>query len=127
MKLYFHINFHTKIGESLQIKILEDDKAEKIHPLNSNGNGGWEVEIDFFSKKLSYVYQVVDENNQLLNQEFAEHTLSLPHNYQEFQIFDSWNNKNFPENYLNNKILKNKLHSFQKEKVSILKNTPTSL
>lgn len=121
MKLYFHINFHTKIGESLQIKILEDDKAEKIHPLNSNGNGGWEVEIDFFSKKLSYVYQVVDENNQLLNQEFAEHTLSLPHNYQEFQIFDSWNNKNFPENYLNNKILKNKLHSFQKEKVSILK------
>jgi 4-alpha-glucanotransferase len=64
---------------------------------------------------------VVDENNQIINEEICTHHLNFVNNFSEYNIYDVWNNKNFPENYLNNKILQNKLGDFKPEKVSILK------
>ncbi|WP_228448510.1 MULTISPECIES: 4-alpha-glucanotransferase [unclassified Chryseobacterium] len=75
----------------------------------------------FFSRSISYQYRVVNEKGNVLRDEFVQHHLNFPHNYKEFIIFDEWNNKNFPENYLNNKILYNKLHDFNPEKSTILK------
>ncbi|MGC4128532.1 MAG: 4-alpha-glucanotransferase [Bergeyella sp.] len=121
MKLFFNINFHTRIGEQLQMLVSEDGQESVKHPLHYTDNGNWKAEVDFFSKTLSYRYQLVNDEGTVLDEEFADHRLNLPHNYQEFQIFDVWNMKNFPENYLNNKILKNKLSGFKPEKVSILK------
>ncbi len=43
--------------------------------------------------------------------------LNFVNNFQEYNIYDVWNNKNFPENYLNNKILQNKLGDFKAEKL----------
>jgi len=84
-------------------------------------NGLWKCEVDYFSKTISYHYQLIDERGNILREEFVPHHLTFPHNYKEFVIFDEWNNKNFPENYLNNKILYNKLNTFKPEKVSVLK------
>ncbi|MBF8457349.1 4-alpha-glucanotransferase [Kaistella sp. G5-32] len=121
MKLYFRINFRTKMGEKLQLLVMEEGSEDKYHFLNYNENGNWDAEVDFFSKTISYKYQLVNDGGTILDEEFSPHKLSFSHNYKEFIIFDVWNKKNFPENYLNNKILKNKLRGFKAEKISVLK------
>lgn len=121
MKLYFHINFRTQNGEKLQILIQESDQEARVYPLICDSYGNWKAEVDFFSKQLLYHYQIVSPSGALADEEYAEHHLDLPHNYQEFQIFDVWNLKNFPENYLNNKILQNRLSTFVPEKMTVLK------
>lgn len=121
MKLYFNINFRTRVGEKLQILVTGEASGNKLYPLKYSDNGNWIAEVDYFSKKISYKYQLVDEEGNILEEELPLHHLKFPHNYDEFVIFDTWNYKNFPENYLNNKILKNKLSDFTPEKISILK------
>jgi len=121
MKLYLNINFQTKVGENLQVLLLNDGNVEKIYHLNYTDNGNWTGEIDFFSKTISYKYRVTNQNGDVINEEYSVHHLAFPHNYDEFVIYDSWNAKNFPENYLNNKILKNKLQNFTPGKVTALK------
>ncbi len=121
MKLYLNINFQTKVGENLQVIILDEGSENKVHALKYTDNGNWSAEVDFFSKSISYKYQLRNEEGSVLDEEFSLHHLNFPHNYDEFIIYDFWNAKNFPENYLNNKILKNKLRSFKAEKVTVLK------
>lgn len=121
MKLYFRINFRTKMGEKMQILVIEEGSENKIYPLNYSDGGNWSAEVDYFSKLISYEYQLVDDSGHVIDQEFTRHHLSFTHNYKEFVIFDVWNSKNFPENYLNNKILKNKLSGFKPEKISVVK------
>ena len=121
MKLFFNINFGTQFGEKLQLVILADGQVSKLYEMQYADNGNWTAEVDYFSKSLTYQYQVVDEQNNILQQEFAIHQVNLAHSYDEFIIYDTWNSKNFPENYLNNKILKNKMSGFKAEKLSPLK------
>ncbi|MCU7614125.1 4-alpha-glucanotransferase [Chryseobacterium sp. GMJ5] len=120
MKLYFNVGYHTKAGENLQLQICEDDVPTKIHNMFYTDEG-WKCEVDYFSKSISYQYRLVDDKGKILREEFVSHHLNFPHNYKEFLIFDEWNNKNFPENYLNNKILYNKLNTFSAKKLSVLK------
>ncbi|UOU98872.1 4-alpha-glucanotransferase [Chryseobacterium daecheongense] len=121
MKLYFNIGYSTKVGESLKLVINEEGAVSKIHTMFYTENGLWKCEVDYFSKSVSYQYQLIDERGNIVKEEFVPHHLQFPHNYKEFIIFDEWNNKNFPENYLNNKILHNKLNQFVPEKISVLK------
>lgn len=121
MKLYFNINFNTKIGEKLQLVLLEDKNKERIFPMYYSDNGNWRCEVDYFSKELSYRYEIVNESDEILDKEYSNHFLQLVHNYSEYRVFDSWNLKNFPENYLNGKILSNTLGDFSNEKCTILK------
>lgn len=121
MKIYFNVGYSTKVGERLQLVITEEDAVSQTHPMFYEENGQWKCEVDYFSKSISYQYQLVDERGNMLREEFVPHRLNFPHNYKEFVIFDQWNNKNFPENYLNNKILYNKLNTFKPEKISVLK------
>lgn len=121
MKLYFNVGYIVKAGENLQLVIREEGTAAHIHTMFCAENGLWKCEVDYFSRSISYQYRVVNEKGSVLRDEFVQHHLNFPHNYKEFIIFDEWNNKNFPENYLNNKILYNKLHDFTSEKSTILK------
>jgi len=121
MKLYFNVAYRAKTGENLQLAISENGNASKVHAMFYTEDGFWKCEIDYFSKSISYYYQLVDDKNNVVRQEFVSHELGFPHNYKEFLIFDQWNNKNFPENYLNNKILHNKLNKFVPKKLSVLK------
>ncbi len=120
MKLYFNIHFKTKLGEKMQLLVKEYGCEDKIHPLN-NDNGNHTAEVDYFSKTIRYQYQLTDESGIILDEEHSLHHLNFRHNYDEFVIFDTWNCRNYPENYLNNKVLKNTLSGFKPEKVSILK------
>ena len=120
MKLYFTINYGTEFGQRLAIQVSEG-KNVKTHDLHFSDNRNWKGEIDFFSKSIEYKYLVLDANNQIINEEICHHRLNFVNNFQEYNIYDVWNNKNFPENYLNNKILQNKLGDFKAEKVAILK------
>lgn len=121
MKLCFSINFRTKLGERLQIVVKEEGYEDKIHPMECAENGEWITEADHYSKTIAYIYQLTDEAGTILDQEIAAHHLYFPHNIKEYCIYDVWNLKNFPENYLNNKVLLNKLKNFKEEKVSLLK------
>ncbi|MCJ7934531.1 MAG: 4-alpha-glucanotransferase [Chryseobacterium sp.] len=121
MKLYFNVGYITKAGESLQLVIGEEGTSDHVHAMFYADNGQWKCEVDYFSKSVSYKYRLVDEKGYVLREEFVLHHLNFPHNYKEFIIFDEWNNKNFPEHYLNNKILYNKLHGFVPEKITVLK------
>lgn len=121
MKLDVNINFRTKMGEKLQLLVVEEGAEDKIYPLHYTENGNWAAEVDYFSKTISYKYQLIDDSANILDEEIVLHNLTFPHSYSEFVIFDVWNLKNFPENYLNNKILKNKLSNFKPEKIAILK------
>ena len=120
MKLYFTINYGTEFGKKLVLKVL-DGKNVQTYDLRFADNRNWKTEIDFFSKSIEYKYLVVDENNNVKDEEICSHKLNFVNNFSEYNIYDVWNNKNFPENYLNNKILQNKLGDFKPEKVSILK------
>ncbi|WP_412850356.1 4-alpha-glucanotransferase [Chryseobacterium sp. PMSZPI] len=121
MKLYFNVGYIVKAGETLQLIIGGENKTIHTHTMFYADNGLWKCEVDYFSKSISYQYQVVDEKGHTVRTELVQHHLNFPHNYKEFIIFDEWNNKNFPENYLNNKVLYNKLHDFIPEKNTILK------
>ncbi len=121
MKLFFSINFHTKVGENLQLLIIENEHVSKVCPLSYSGHGNWTAELDYFTRNIAYRYQLTDNSGHILDQEFTLHQLDFPYQYDEFVIYDVWNLKNFPENYLNNKILKNKLSGFKPSKVSVLK------
>ena len=120
MKLYFTINYGTEFGKKLMLKVL-DGKNIQSYDLQFSDNRNWKTEIDFFSKSIEYKYLVVDEDNHVIDEEICTHHLNFVNNFSEYNIYDVWNNKNFPENYLNNKILQNKLGDFKAEKVSILK------
>ena len=104
MKLYFNINYRTNLGEKIQVLIMEEGSEDKIHLLQYVDNGNWFAEVDYFSKSISYKYQMVNEYGGILQEEFSLHHLNFPHQYTEFAIYDAWNSKNFPENYLNNKM-----------------------
>ncbi|TXF76322.1 4-alpha-glucanotransferase [Chryseobacterium sp.] len=121
MKLYFHLNYHTRNGEKIQLQIFENLAPGKIYELTYTDNGNWQTEIDYFSKNISYRYQVSDSEGNITDAELPFHALHFSHIYSEFQIYDAWNLKNFPENYLNNKVLQNNLKDFKPEKVSVLK------
>ncbi|MEC5157769.1 4-alpha-glucanotransferase [Chryseobacterium sp. MP_3.2] len=121
MKLDFTINYRTKVGENLQLLVCGNEAEDKVHSMTYLDNGTWTVEVDHFSKTISYKYRVVNDEGYILVEELSLHFLNLPHNYDELLIDDVWNAKNFPENYLNNKILKNKLSGFKPKKVSVLK------
>ncbi|SIQ36030.1 4-alpha-glucanotransferase [Chryseobacterium sp. RU37D] len=121
MKLYFNVDYSAKVGEKLLLIINEEGAVSQDHIMFYTENGLWKCEVDYFSKSISYKYQLVDDRGIVLREEFVSHHLNFPHNYKEFLIFDEWNNKNFPENYLNNKILYNKLNQFSPEKISVVK------
>ncbi|KFE98817.1 4-alpha-glucanotransferase [Chryseobacterium formosense] len=121
MKLYFNIEYHTKPGEKLELIIDEKDSAPRSHSMFHTENGLWKCEVDYFSKSIDYKYQLTDDRKNVLREEFVKHGLNFPHNYKEFLIFDEWNNKNFPENYLNNKILRNKFTQLKPQKLPSLK------
>jgi len=121
MKLYFNIEYHAKPGERLELIVDEKDSAARSYMMFHTENGLWKCEVDFFSKSIAYKYQLKDERGNILREEFVLHHLGFPHNYKEFLIFDEWNSKNFPENYLNNKILRNKLSELVPRKISVLK------
>ncbi|WP_300690587.1 4-alpha-glucanotransferase [Chryseobacterium sp.] len=121
MKLYFNVGYIVKAGENIELAIGGEGTVAHIHTMFYAENGLWKCEVDYFSKSVSYKYRVVDEKGNVIREEFVQHHLNFPHNYKEFVIFDEWNNKNFPENYLNNKILYNKLHGFVSEREIVLK------
>jgi len=122
MKLYFNVGYNAKAGENLQlVTVDEEGTAVQSYTMFYAENGLWKCEVDYFSKTVSYKYRLADGKGNILREEFVQHHLNFPHNYKEFVIFDEWNNKNFPENYLNNKILYNKLNQFVPEKVTVLK------
>ena len=121
MKLYLNVGYRAKAGEKLQVLVDENGTASRPHAMFCTEDDFWKCEIDYFSKSISYKYQLIDEKGSVLREEFVFHNLNFPHNYKEFLIFDEWNNKNFPENYLNNKVLQNKLNHFIPQKLSVLK------
>ena len=89
MKLYFSLNFNTKVGEKLQLLIFEHNQEPKIHFLHYTENGNWKAEVDYFSKSISYKYQLTDEGGNILDQEFSLHHLNLVHSYSEYRIYDA--------------------------------------
>lgn len=121
MKLTFHVHFRTRSGEKLQILIKESGYEDKIHPMEYISNGAWTAVADHYAKSIHYLYQLTDEAGKVLDQEYTPHVLQFPHTIKEFQIYDVWNLENFPEHYLNNKILQNKTPNFKAEKVNLLK------
>jgi len=121
MRLIFNLNFRTKMGEKMQIVVSEEGHENQIHPMQYTDNGNWTADIDFYSKSITYKYQLVDDFGNILDEELAQHQLNFPHNIKEFKIFDVWNSKNFPENYLNNKVFKNKISNFKADKLTVLK------
>ncbi len=121
MRLIFNLNFRTKMGEKMQIVVSEEGHEDQIHPMQYTDNGNWTADIDFYSKSITYKYQLVDDFGNILDEELAQHQLHFPHNIKEFKIFDVWNSKNFPENYLNNKVFKNKISNFKADKLTVLK------
>ncbi len=120
MKLTFNIHYNTKFGENLQIRIIEKGFADQLHPLTHTARGHWTAELDFYSKSISYCYQVM-AHGLIIDEELVPHHLTFPHTIKEYRIFDFWNLKNFPENYLTNKILTHRLKNFKGRKLNILR------
>lgn len=122
MKLYFKVNYKVNLGETLDWVLLEKGMPSKKYKMFLVNQDVWNVEIEIFSKTVSYHYQVVDKNGNTVRSEFSPHYLSIPESFKALAIEDVWNNKNFPENYLNNKVFYNKLYNFNPQKNVIQEN-----
>lgn len=120
MKLSFSLIYHTKLGEHLQL-IIQEKSKERIYDLSYTQNGVWRCEFDYFSRKLTYKYRLVNQNQEVLDEELVSHFANFPYNYEEFSVFDEWNLKNFPENFLINKVLENQFPGFNKERITVVK------
>ncbi len=119
MKLYFNVNYKPTGEESLNV-IIQEKGQDLVHSLKYTDNGNWSAEVDYFSRDISYFYQVLDAAENVTETEPAPHRLHFPHNIKEFRIFDTWNKKNFPENYLNNKVFLNSIGSKKFSKLTPL-------
>jgi 4-alpha-glucanotransferase len=58
MKLYFNVGYIVKAGENLELVIVEEGAAAHIHTMFYAENGLWKCEVDYFSKSISYQYQL---------------------------------------------------------------------
>lgn len=117
MKINFNLQYNTFYGQKLQLVI-----SDAVYDMHYAPNGVWHIDISLKNNDLEYKYRVINDDNKVLDEELSTHQLHLPDTHTEMRVFDVWNNKNFPENYLNNKILKNSLSNFKAEKPNILKN-----
>lgn len=85
----------------------------------------WMLETERDSSEYEYHYSIEnDGGDYLFDEEIFPHRLSLS-NFEKFEILrirDLWNKANFPEHYLNNKILQNKLGNLKFEKLKIGEN-----
>lgn len=99
-----------KLRQRLVLRLFEDKNEHTScdYDLTYSENNNQFTEIDYFSKSILYKYLVVNEDGEVLEEEIPFHKLNLPKSFKEFVIFDQWNLKNFPENYLTNKILHNR-------------------
>lgn len=121
MKLYFKINFNTKVGQKIVLQVTDEKNEIRSYDLDYEINNNWKLELDWYAKAIQYRYILKDQNDTVLDEEHSSHHLNFPNNFKEFEIFDVWNLKNFPENYLNSKVLENTLQDFKPEKVNIIK------
>ena len=55
------------MGEKLQILVMEEGSEDKLYFLNYTDNGNWNGEVDYFSKSISYKYQLTDEGGTILD------------------------------------------------------------
>ncbi len=121
MKLYFSVNFGTKVGQRLILRLYDEKNEHRDYDLSYSENNNWTTELDYFSKSILYKYLLINENGDVLDEEIPFHNVNLPNSFKEFVIYDQWNLKNFPENYLTNKILHNRLQGFKPEKQPVIK------
>ena len=66
MKLYFSVNFGTKVGQRLVLRLFEDKNEHRDYDLTYSENNNWTTEIDYFSKSILYKYLVVNEDGEVL-------------------------------------------------------------
>ena len=92
------------MGEKLQLLVMEEGGEVRNHFLNYNENGNWDAEVDYFSKAISYKYQLVNDGGTVLDEEFSLHELNFPHNYQEFIIFEAKISSNAPAIILTSRL-----------------------
>lgn len=103
-KMRFSINYKTEAGRNLYFKIINSSAAAE-HKMRYTHNDFWVVEITEDAKSLEYTYLVKDPTGNILSSEMNSHSVELNSSASQYEIFDVWNKKNFPENYLSNKIL----------------------
>ena len=88
MKLYFSINFGTKVGQQLALRLYDEKNEHRDYHLNYSENNNWTTEIDYFSKSIQYKYLLMSEQGDVLDEEIPTHNLNLPNSFKEFVIFD---------------------------------------
>ena len=116
-KIQFNIHYRTSIGENVYIQI-KDQKTNQSseHKMHYVYDNNWRLETKSDADYLEYHFVVKNEEGGILNEELNKHQLSLYAVFSDYCVVDFWNNKNFPENYLNNKILHNILENRSFEK-----------
>ncbi|MGS0748219.1 hypothetical protein [Halpernia sp. GG3] len=81
MKLYLNINFETKFGEKMVLQVT-DEKAEiREYNLKYEVNNTWVLELDHYSKSISYRYILKNQEDTVLDEEYALHNLIFPNNF----------------------------------------------
>ncbi|HAY3543708.1 TPA: 4-alpha-glucanotransferase [Elizabethkingia anophelis] len=117
-KVQFNIHYRTAIGESLFIKIKEPETGKvSEEELNYVYESIWRFDKEIEEGDAEYHFLVKNAAGKIVNEEMSRHLLSTYSSFDSYCIFDSWNNKNFPENYLNNKILHNVLKGREFQKI----------
>lgn len=119
MRLYFAVNYKVNAEESMELILAEKGKPLRTNKMFCTDYDVWRGEIDVLSESVAYIYKVLNEKGEVVRSELNAHQIKIPEGFKELNIFDEWNNKNFPENYLNNKVLYNKLNSFVPQKNSV--------
>jgi len=105
-KIQINVNYKTQVGENLYIRIQQDDSQFVEYAMHYTENGFWRWETETKAVSLSYNFIVKNSSEEILNEEINLHQINLNSHHSEYLILNSWNQPNFPENYLNTKILK---------------------
>ena len=126
MHCHFFLKFHTRIGQSLWIKIqpvnTEDDSAGQLFPLKYRNEAVWDFEYDVpeGQKSIHYNYLLKGEDGIIVEEGETERTIYFTDkNITEAEIIDVWKFAGEYENVFHSSAFSNVLfakHNKEKKK-----------
>ena len=111
MRIHFTLQYATQLGENLFFCLKQADQTQ-ILPMQFIDSQSWGIELESPFAPLNYYFCVQNTDGELLRQERVTHSFD-PSTYGErsnLRIVNHWDQSNFLEHVLSNKIFAQKKH-----------------
>lgn len=109
MQMTFTLRYATQFGENVCLHFTQDGVMRQI-PMRFIDMQSWSIELNASSSSpIQYHFSICDDSNHIVREERHERCFTWPHDAHRSTVhfIDQWDLPNFPEHFLNNKVLEN--------------------